>query len=501
MKDGESHAAEAKPAPSMQTFEQVLPLLVSTYHRGRLVPFIGAGMGVPTLGLWENFVRSLERQAEHGTSPGTPDKRAQRAAVKIKNSGKVYWPTAIREALKGKGKGIPRQTQELAKIHWPLVISTNYDDLFYGECYNQVAAGQLEPQILGRCPSDCKRIVASLNSPFDRKYIWHIQGFVGGQHPHFDDPPAYDKLVKAVEIGRPNKLQELCRELVVGHSEYRAVANAAVHFRRCFGEVFRSRSFLFLGSSLTEQYFLNLFSEVLDLIGPSAVPHFAFTKKDPHNDAQFLADQMNITVCEFEDWSELPVWLSRLKGAIDSPARVRTSRWYVNIPPDVYLEILREDPPTIPPGPEHAIAVVARRGEGGRPHFQDKDLRDRFAEKFSESAFGEGHVVPSAVPGFFAVTASSMHSSQHEIGAVQDATTELLREAGAHGYETLHFKQPSVGGAVPPVYGFMETVRTFGQLHKQAEGRERIPRRLMLYVGPQVALNLTSTRIDLHELL
>jgi len=44
-------------------FEDILPLLVSTYQQGRLVPFLGAGMSSPTLTLWEKFVDKLEDSA------------------------------------------------------------------------------------------------------------------------------------------------------------------------------------------------------------------------------------------------------------------------------------------------------------------------------------------------------------------------------------------------------------------------------------------------------
>ena len=39
-------------------------------------------------------------------------------------------------------------------------------------------------------------------------------------------------------------------DLVLGHAEYRRVINAEIHFRRCFSEVFRQRSLLFLGHRL-----------------------------------------------------------------------------------------------------------------------------------------------------------------------------------------------------------------------------------------------------------
>jgi len=41
-------------------FAQALPLLVSSYRRGELVPFIGAGMSMPACSNWEELVLGLE---------------------------------------------------------------------------------------------------------------------------------------------------------------------------------------------------------------------------------------------------------------------------------------------------------------------------------------------------------------------------------------------------------------------------------------------------------
>ncbi len=46
-----------------RTFEEILPLLVSTYMEGRLVPFLGAGMSVGRIALWDEFVKNLEDEA------------------------------------------------------------------------------------------------------------------------------------------------------------------------------------------------------------------------------------------------------------------------------------------------------------------------------------------------------------------------------------------------------------------------------------------------------
>ena len=177
-------------------------------------------------------------------------------------------------------------------------------------------------------------VVSSLNSPFDRECLWHIQGFLGGQHE------ASDNWMKELRAQERDKQFE--QELVIGHGDYRRATTTAVHFRRCFGEVFRSRSFLFLGSSMAEQYFLNLFGEILDLVGPSPVPHFAFVLEDTV-DHRFLSDQMNTTVVQYKKHSEVSEYLRLLKKEVDRP---RTVHWcnVVSNPDDLQISALSAPP-------------------------------------------------------------------------------------------------------------------------------------------------------------
>ena len=478
----------ARPVLQSISFEDIVPLLVSTYQRGHLVPFIGAGMSAPKLALWKPFVLRLEKDA--GIVPSHPslDVRAQRAANAIRNNrGRGCFFTSLKEAIKGERfySGLPPQTKALAAIYWPLAISTNYDDLYLSAC-RQNSDDMLSPVILGRSPADCKQVMSSLHGPFDRETIWHIQGFLGGQYPECDT-------VATIE---PRRLANLRDELVIGHSEYRLVTNTAVHFRRCFGEVFRSRSFLFLGSSLSEEYFLNLFGEILELCGPSTVPHFAFMPNQSV-DARFLAEQMNITVCPYDSWDELPRWLDRLKNAIEKP-EARTTSWCTEIGDNCELEIVPHAPLPMP-GPREAVAAVARRDEAGCPQFPESQPKELEA-KFSGAPFPRNrHVVQSQQPGWYAVTGRDLKSKDPgDCDVVHTAVTELLNKVAGE-YSVLHMHLPSAGGTVPPVYGFMETVRAFGNWNRKRQ--QRHPLKLILYVGSQVILNLTAHQIDVCELL
>jgi SIR2-like protein len=454
---------------------------------GRLVPFVGAGMSMEKLVGWEGFVQNLEKKANvYSVGNDHPEIRAQRAAAKLRHSGNdAEFIDAVRESLKGEkynDLGIPAQTAALARSFWPLTISTNYDDLLYGASI-RASQGRLRPLVLGRSASDCKRIMSSLVSPFDREIIWHIQGFVGGLHP---DCPAKTS-------GPDAPFSRLQQELVIGHSEYRKVTTTAVHFRRCFGEVFRTRSFLFVGTRLSEEYFWNLFGEVLELCGPSPVPHFALLRKDAKVDIRFLAEEMNITVLQYRDHARLPVILGRLHREIIA-SQGGLSRLTLNLASGASLEVTSEPQLPIPEAEfcGYAVALIVRAAEDGTVLVNSD--QEKLRKKFAGQTFSEGVHVISPAKGLFAVRA--LTGDPHEKDSIGTAMKRLLDKIDRR-CKVLHLYLPAEGGTVPPVYGFIEAVRAYGQW----TARQRSRLRMVVYVGPQVMLNLTAHQIDLGELV
>ena len=87
--------------------------------------------------------------------------------------------------------------------------------------------------------------------------------------------------------------------------------------------------------------------------------------------------------------------------------------------------------------------------------------------------------------------------------AVYHATHALLDIVVAENpaVETLHFEFSGENGTVPPVYGFIEAVRTFRAWRADRHGGGLSLPRLNLYVQSDVELCLTSGRIDIRELL
>jgi hypothetical protein len=74
---------------------------------------------------------------------------------------------------------------------WPVVVSTNYDDLYVAAAH--AAHLQRNPRLraredrhdvplilLGRSATDCQRVLTSPRQP-DLRILWAVQGYAGGQ--------------------------------------------------------------------------------------------------------------------------------------------------------------------------------------------------------------------------------------------------------------------------------------------------------------------------------
>jgi hypothetical protein len=315
---------------------KMIDRMVLAYERGQLVPFLGAGMSYPVCPLWMKFVSRLESEAklsggEALARSSGPPQRAAKAVRRLRLGGPDGLARGVRNALgRGSTEDLP-QTRALAGTYWPLALTTNYDDLFIAATAKVRAEDprfrrpRQSPDerkaspfvLLGRRAADCQRVLASLRQP-DDPILWAIQGYVGGQA---EDSPVDDPVLD--EDGC-----ELEGELVVGHLEYRKVARAAQHFRRAFAEVFRSRSLLFVGAGLSDQYFLELFNEIIELHGPSAQSHYAFMPEGSV-DPDFLKQYYGIWVAELPDMGLLANHLESLRRRVDQK-RPRQTVWVFN---------------------------------------------------------------------------------------------------------------------------------------------------------------------------
>jgi hypothetical protein len=374
--------------------ESILDRMIATYDRGLLVPFIGAGMSHGELPLWDRFVAQLENRAGCQNLPNDRDlvHRAARAVQVLRFDPRKRLATEMRCALSKDPVSPPPQTTALARIFWPLVVTTNYDDLYLAAAHEAYLESHPNPErpekekqevpvlLLGRSAGHCQRVLTSLRQP-DVPILWALQGFIGGQAKPLQHQlkliprrASYREHVKADDKEHfDRRWRPLERELVVGHAEYRRVALASEPFRRAFAELYRSRSLLFLGSGLKDQYFLDLFSEIIELYGPSPQAHYAFLKTDGFDPA-FLRQYFGIWVSELEDYKELPDRLRKFNDRVRRP-RERQIAWQLgqasipSSPPSgeqTGLRIVRRRLPSEPPEGECVVFSVG----GGAKEFK-----------------------------------------------------------------------------------------------------------------------------------
>ena len=301
------------------TFEQALPWLAAAHEAGKLVPFVGAGMSMEYCKGWRPFVEALAaelklplpaaKDGQQAISPEDLYRTADRAASHLRLMSWSARRRILSRALRCTGNTIPKQMAALTGLDWPLIVTTNYDDLILKSRPNQ--HGVPEPMVLGRSRKDCVDVVRSLDG-LQRPIVWHVQGHIA----RMAEPDA--------ENLSP-ELLELLEQVVLGHQEYQQAINAEPDFRRAFAEVFRRRSLLFLGSGLAESYMVNLISEAMHGMGPSPHPHYAMmtSAEAAKADPAFLAVRLGITPIVYgENHGELPEAIRRL--VTDAAARKPT---------------------------------------------------------------------------------------------------------------------------------------------------------------------------------
>ncbi|WP_431819449.1 SIR2 family protein [Burkholderia sp. F1] len=292
--------------------------LVAAYDRGTLVPFIGSGMSREICGTWGELIQGLERQAElpelpvEDVSPEELTRRALAAVQWLKRNGKDIGCAVRKAVYVNPNAELPLSSTLLASLYWPLVCTTNYDDVYLRSVLH---ANRELPRVLGRSERDCRRVMNHIAYPTD-EVLWALQGFL---------EPDSSKIKCKVDVLTDYK--RLDSELVVGHREYRKATHRSPNFRRAFAEVYRTRSFLFLGSGLLEPYLRALFDEIVELAGPPVQPHFAIVEEGKFDPA-FLREQYHI-LCETypqHKHNMVSEWLKDLRDEINK-TRPRITSW------------------------------------------------------------------------------------------------------------------------------------------------------------------------------
>lgn len=489
------------------------------YDQCKLVPFIGSGMSRPACSDWEEFVGALEKVAALPAAEGLPApitntgliERALAALQELRRIG-LALPQVVRDAIYLKQpSSVPDSTLALAQIQWPLVCSTNYDELYLRACAEYLDSRidrKRWPRIrvLGRCESDCRFLLQHLAFPA-QAVLWSIQGFL--------DPMTQD----ARDILDPETLRsQLESELVIGHSEYRKTTHQAPHFRRAFAELFRSRSLLFLGSGLTEAYFRFLFDEIVELGGPPARPHFAFVPEGLI-DPDFMLREYHILCYPYPSGKhELVIdRLKELKSYLESN-RVRAGGWSFAESPQRIGEgpaqggfhVMRAGLPGVTELPDNEVVAIScgRGGTGvpGKPLVSDlgQRLTGIQPSKFEWLDGSEWVVRWPKHPRVFGVVARSSTERGTDARtpqAILDAFVAFLHFAQKERYKAVHVQLLAAGEkrVFAPWVSIVQMARAYGDWYRSGPGGHRRVEAYVYVVDQSVLALLQGGFIDLAQ--
>ena len=502
--------------------QRVLMQLCTIYDRGRLVPVLGSGMSLPTCVGWPQFVANLEAAAEMRSTNGPAEpssaeliRRADKAMQYLRLGGGDL-AAHVRAAVYADepGDALPSQMAPLAELFWPLVCTTNYDDIYLQmkarTCVDRrrVVKGSTPelPLVLGRNARDCRRLLQHIRFPMGG-VVWALQGFL---------EPRLKMLPPAMEVSMrelvPN-ITELESEIVVGHREYRRVANREPHFRRCFAEVFRRSSMFFLGSGLAEPYFLTLFDEIIELTGPPENPHFAIVQEGDV-DPDFMRRRYHIECMTYERDKHICVEEALMSFRdLVCGERVRQTSWGGSIKSRFWVKREKRDDfvvtrsylpePTELPS-EEAVAISCGRSDDTMATFSD-DMGRKYnlgSSTTTQRWLGEGNMVARfdrlnrrCVYGI----AARESEDRRTPGVVGSAFERALDELNGCGYELVHVQLLAAGPKREflPWISLVQMARAYGVWRRRSADNRLVVS--VHVVDPSVIAPLRGGYLDLAE--
>lgn len=506
--------------------DEVISRLAAAYHKQLLVPFIGAGMSVPTLKAWKDFVEAIAKEA--GTwragDKAHLTERSHAALIKLRRGRAASIRKSLLNALKvgESGElGVTAQTGALAQLRWPLVISTNYDDLFVRAAQGAwpCKEGDRAIDVVGRSRVDCGRVLASLSEPA-RPMLWAIHGFLG----------KVKGLTDAEE-------ERLANEAVVGYEEYRRVLHQDPHFRRAFAEVLRSRSILFLGCGIGDPDIISFLDETLALVGPSSRQHFAviFRNEEDHEaKAALLKTRLHVEPVLLGSYEELTPEFLRPLAQRARANRPAASRWAYDVTGvgEVADAVARRDvevwrgsfPDSLPDtdallvsagygtGPEHAGRYPLYFSEGIR-----KRLRKEGGLNFDGpldgrmGAAGEVLELGRTKNGGGSIWAAVARGNRHEgppnatdardARVIPSVVAKALLLAREKRVRRLHCQLLAAGTSSPflPRVSLAQMLKGFAATARTTAGA--LPRMVIHVVDEELLADIASGRMDLSECL
>lgn len=303
-------------------FQDPPATLAEALRRGRVTPLVGAGVSMAVLDkkgeqVFPSWLELLKRAARLLENEGKeqyakvvnalldlPDADYVSAASYIRSELGSGWYRLLRRTF-----GCPRtdtedSTLDLARAIWrltlcqsvPLLVTTNYDRSLRWACPEQ---DDLESWDIQAVVEQVEAIRGELSGPV----LWHLHGHVGNTR----------RIVLTHEDYRT-----LYPELVDAAGEYAAALTT-------LRSLLTARTFLFVGFSVSDPYFLKQIEEIHGTFQGVTGPHYVLVRKSEVDRVRSL--QLPLEPIWFEDFGDpLLQLVEHLEGlACDSANTVSTT--------------------------------------------------------------------------------------------------------------------------------------------------------------------------------
>ncbi len=489
-------------------FDEVIARLVVTYNKGKLIPFTGAGISAPNIPTWQKFLENLSTRTgndfpkkDHRFTTQELIQISEDLVTNLSRESKAHFVKSVKESL-GYGLSKPEPTPQcrsLAGIRWPLILSTNYDTMYF-DCLEQNFVDPSKVAVFGRNAADCHSLLATLSTSSKSAY-WALQGL-------FEGTP------------RGKSLED---EIVVGYRQYRNATYSNPTFRSVFSEIFRNNSLFFLGTGLSEDYFRGLFGEVLERFGSNPYMHCAlFNEKDKDAiDHHFLHTRFNISSVFYVDepnknYSGLYHSLDKLRNAIETENQ---KFWKMHFSPRnlanldskedaTGLEIIAGKMPKLKPnecfvfsaGFDNRLLLSTH----GKDYIQSKYSTDDTYDERKFSKCDKGLVSRYDNSNIYAAIARNIQAGvssrdARDLRVVSEAVEQVLLETnGQYAVINIMLLAAGQGKSFPAVYSFIQMLRGY----KKFIVRNKLQSLFRIYVvDPSVLFYARTKPLEIEELL
>lgn len=258
-----------------------------------VIPFVGAGVSMAVLSdpdgrslfpSWRALLTQAEQRLEEEKKKDDADmvrilvskNRFLDAAKEARQALGAIWYEFLKQQIDKRMEDAEPDSLHLARLVWQLgsslVITTNYDKVLRWACpdVHDIAEWDIE------APAEqCDLLRNGVTHPT----VWHLHGKIDNAARIILTPDGYERLYPDGN----------------GESRYQAALDTLRH-------QLSSRSFLFIGFSLTDDYFANQLKYVEEVFHGAAGPHYVLLPETQRG--QFQSRATNVEPLFFSDFGE-----------------------------------------------------------------------------------------------------------------------------------------------------------------------------------------------------